>query len=117
MHYNPLMIRYVPLFYCPVQNRVDTSPQFVASSKERLHVATTIPVSVLCFGFVSVLYFGLRDICGYLCLCFVSDLCLCFISDYVDVKENTKPPFIVKGTLTHPQATVVHPKGSHEPTC
>jgi hypothetical protein len=54
------------------------------------------------FGFVSVLYFGLRDICGYLCLYFVSGLCLCFISDYADVKENTKPPFIVKATLTIP---------------
>ena len=55
-----------------------------------------LPVSLLCFGFVSVLYFGLwdicgyfalfgfvsilyfglRDICGYLCLYFVSGLCL-----------------------------------------
>ena len=38
-----------------------------------------LPVSVLCFGFVSVI-----------------------ISDYADVKENTKPPFIVKATLTIP---------------
>ena len=46
---------------------------------------------------------AMQDICGYLCLCFVSGfLCLCFISDYADVKENTKPPFIVKATLTIP---------------
>ena len=94
----------------------------------------------LCFGFVSVLYFGLglgvgvgacvcvcasnsyfcrcyarAYICGYPCLCFVSGLCLCFVSGYVYVKEITT--ILVKGTLTHPQATVVHPKGSYESAC